>query len=288
MNFLKKLFSPITALLGFIQKYFKSLVFLVILFLIFGAPTSEQMHKANLMKIELNGPIFDSTRFLEQIEEAQKPHIKGLLLVVDSPGGAVAPSIEMALAIKRVKKNKPVVTYASGTMASGSYYASIYSDKIIANPGSMVGSIGVLFQSPNFKELADKIGVKEQTITAGKYKQIGTPTREWLPYEREELEKMINDTYDMFITDVANARGLDINKSSQYADAHIFTARLAKDVGLIDEIGSIYTATKEIEKLSGVATPVWKKKDRVEKLMDKFLIENISKVFGHFYGLKAY
>ncbi|HIP60375.1 MAG TPA: signal peptide peptidase SppA [Campylobacterales bacterium] len=288
MNFLAKLFSPITALLGFIQRYFKSILFLTVLFLIFGSPNSERLKPSNLMKIELNGPIFDSSRFLEQVEEAEKSHIKGVLLVVNSPGGAVAPSIEMALAIKRLKKNKPVIAYASGIMASGSYYASIYSSKIIANPGAMIGSIGVIFQSPNFKELADKIGIKEQTIKVGKFKQIGTPTREWLPHEREELETMINDTYDMFVEDVANARGLDINKSSDYADAHVFTARMAKDVGLIDEVGSIYTATKEIEKLSGVSFPTWKKKDKIDKFMDKFIVESVSKISSYFYGLKAY
>jgi protease-4 len=288
MNFLAKLFSPITALLAFIQRYFKSILFLTILFLIFGSPSSERMKPSNLMKIELTGPIFDSSRFLEDVKEAEKTHIKGVLLVVNSPGGAVAPSIEMALAIKRLKKLKPVIAYAGGIMASGSYYASIYSSKIIANPGAMIGSIGVIFQSPNFKELADKIGIKEQTIKVGKFKQIGTPTREWLPHEREELETMINDTYDMFVTDVANARGLDINKSSEYADAHVFTARMAKDVGLIDEVGSIYTATKEIEKLSGVTFPTWKKKDKIDKFMDKFIVEGASKIFSHFYGLKAY
>ncbi len=288
MNFLAKLFSPITALLAFIQRYFKSILFLTILFLIFGSPSSERMKPSNLMKIELNGPIFDSSRFLDEVKEAEKSHIKGVLLVVNSPGGAVAPSIEMALAIKRLKEKKPVIAYAGGIMASGSYYASIYSSKIIANPGAMIGSIGVIFQSPNFKELADKIGIKEQTIKVGKFKQIGTPTREWLPHEREELETMINDTYDMFVEDVANARGLDINKSSDYADAHVFTARMAKNVGLIDEVGSIYTATKEIEKLSGVSFPTWKKKDKIDKFMDKFIVEGVSKVFGHFYGLKAY
>lgn len=287
MGFFAKLFSPITGLLGFIQKYFKSLLFLVILFLIFS-PSGEQIKKSNLMKIELSGPIFDSAKFLEEIETAQKSHIKGVLMVVNSPGGAVAPSIEMALAIKRLKEKKPVVAYAGGIMASGSYYASIYADKIIANPGAMVGSIGVLFQSANIKELADKLGIKEQTITAGKYKQIGTPTRQWLPHERKELERMINDTYDMFVTDVAAARGLDINKSSDYADAHLFTARMAQKAGLIDEVGSIYTAEKEVEALSGVSHPSWKKKDKIDQFMDRMISESFSKVHTYFYGLKAY
>ena len=288
MNFIARLFSPITALLAFIQRYFKSILFLTVLFLIFGSTNGEGMKPSNLMRIDLNGPIFDSQRFLAQIKEAEKSHIKGVLLVVNSPGGAVAPSIEMSLAIKRLKALKPVISYASGVMASGSYYASIHSSKIIANPGAMIGSIGVIFQSPNFKELADKIGIKEQTIKVGKFKQIGTPTREWLPHERAELETMINDTYNMFVEDVSKARGLDINKSSTYADAHVFTARMAQKVGLIDEVGSIYTATKQIEKLSGVTFPAWKKKDKIDKFMDKFVTESASKVFSYFYGLKAY
>lgn len=288
MNFIAKLFSPITALLAFIQRYFKSILFLTVLFIVFGPTSGERMKTSNLMKLEINGPIFNSERFLEQIKEAEKSHIKGVLLQVNSPGGAVAPSIEMSLAIKRLKALKPVIAYASGVMASGSYYASIHSSKIIANPGAMIGSIGVIFQSPNFKELADKIGIKEQTIKVGKFKQIGTPTREWLPHERAELETMIKDTYDMFVEDVAHARGLDINKSSEYADAHVFTARMAQKVGLIDEVGSIYTATKQIEKLSGVTFPQWKKKDKIDKFMDKFATESASKVFSYLYGLKAY
>ncbi|MCH9813026.1 MAG: signal peptide peptidase SppA [Epsilonproteobacteria bacterium] len=288
MSILARLFSPITWTLSFIQKYFKSLLFLVILIVIFGLPSGDQIQKANLMRIDISGPIFDSNKFLEELEEAQKPSIKGVLVVVNSPGGAVAPSIEMALAIKRLSAKKPVIAYASGVMASGSYYAAIYANKIIANPGAMVGSIGVLFQSPNFKELADKLGIKEQTITAGKYKQIGTPTREWLPHERKELETMIEDTYDMFVTDVANARGLDINKSSEYADAHVFTARMAQEVGLIDELGSLHTATTALEKQSDVTFPIWKKKDKMERFMDRLITESVSKVHSYFYGLKAY
>jgi protease-4 len=288
MHFLATLFYPLTALLRFIQRYFKALLFLLFLFLLFGLPSADKMKPANLMKIELSGPIFDSESFLQQIEDAEKSNIKGVLLVVNSPGGAVAPSIEMALAVKRLKEKKPVVSYASGIMASGSYYASIYSSKIIANPGSMIGSIGVIMQSPNIKELADKLGIKEQVVKAGKYKEIGTSTREWSKVERGELQTMIDDTYDMFVTDVAKARGLNKNRKTEFADAHIFTARMAKKVGLIDEVGSIYEAEKLIEKLSSVNFPSWKKKDRMEKLMDKLAVEGVAKVYSYFYGLKAY
>ncbi|XPV53190.1 MAG: signal peptide peptidase SppA [Halarcobacter ebronensis] len=167
------------------------------------------MQTANLQKIELSGPIMDSTKVLEQVNQAKEDNnIKGVLFVVNSPGGAVAPSVEIAYAIKELKELKPVVAYASGVMASGSYYASIWANKIIANPGSMVGSIGVIFQGANVEELMHKIGVKTQTVKVGKYKEAGTPTRAWENFEKAELEKVIDDTYDMFITDVGSARGL--------------------------------------------------------------------------------
>jgi protease-4 len=150
MQFLKKLFSPITATLGFIQNHFKAMIFVLILFLIFAPASEQDLTPNNLQQINLVGPIIEVSEVLEQIEKAESNnHIKGVLLVVDSPGGAVAPSIEIAYAIKRLKAKKPVVVYARGTIASGSYYASIWANEIVANPGSMVGSIGVIMQGAN-------------------------------------------------------------------------------------------------------------------------------------------
>jgi len=283
----KTILSPFGTILDFIQKYFKSLLFLLIIFLIFFS-NDKALIEPNLMQIDIKGVIEDESLFLEKIKEAENKSIKGVLLVVNSPGGAVSPSVEMSLAIKRLKKEKPVIAYAAGTMASGSYYASIWADKIIANPGATIGSIGVLFQGANVKELMDKIGIKEQSITAGKYKQAGTPTREWKPYEKEEIERLIKDTYDMFVGDVAKARGLDINKSSQFADAHIFSAKRAKKVGLIDETGTLYSAKKELEKISKVKKAIWKKEDRFDKFMEKFAKEAMFGLYNHLNGLKAY
>ena len=230
-EFLKKLFSPITLTLDFIQKYFKTIVFITILVLIADSNNESNLSPANLQKIDLVGAILDPELVLEKIEKAKTDDkIKGVLFMVNSPGGAVAPSVELAYAIKELNQIKPVIAYASGTIASGSYYASIWANKIIANPGSMVGSIGVIFQGANLEELMDKIGVKTQTVKAGRYKESGTPTRQWNDLEKKELQNVIADTYDMFITDVSNARKLDKAKHTVYADAHIFTASQAKKV----------------------------------------------------------
>ncbi|QKF58656.1 signal peptide peptidase SppA [Aliarcobacter lanthieri] len=293
-EFFKKLFSPIIAILDFITKYFKTIVFLTIVYFVFFSGTDDvsptNRSVANLQKIELNGQILDVSKVLENIDKAKKDeNIKGVLLVVDSPGGAVAPSVEIAYAIKELKELKPVVVYASGVIASGSYYASIWADKIIANPGSMVGSIGVIMQGFELSELMEKIGVSTQTIKAGKYKESGTPMRKWFDYEEEQLKSVINATYNMFISDVASARNLDIKKHTEFADAKIFTSFQAKNVGLIDEVATISYAQSVLVELAKIENPIWKKEDKFEKFMDKLMSQAISKVVMNFSsGLKAY
>lgn len=292
-NFFKILFSPVIAILDFITKYFKTIVFLTIMYFIMvdtNEGLTDKNSFANLQKIELSGPIMDVSKTLEDIEKAKlDKNIKGILFVVNSPGGAVAPSVELAYAIKELKEIKPVVVYASGVIASGSYYASIWANKIIANPGSMVGSIGVIMQGVNAEELMNKIGVSTQTVKAGKFKESGTPTRKWFDYEEKQLQSVIDDTYNMFISDVANARNLDVKNHTQFADAKIFTSKQAKEVGLVDEVATISFAQNELVVLSKVENPIWKKEDKFDKFMDRLVSETISNVSMSFVtGLKAY
>ncbi|MDY0051633.1 MAG: signal peptide peptidase SppA [Aliarcobacter sp.] len=292
-NFFRILFSPVIGILDFITKYFKTIVFLTIMYFIF-VDTNESLTDtnsfANLQKIELSGPILDVSKTLEDIEKAKlDKNIKGVLLLVNSPGGAVAPSVELAYAIKELKQIKPVVVYASGVIASGSYYASIWANKIIANPGSMVGSIGVIMQGINAEELMSKIGVSTQTVKAGKFKESGTPTRKWFDYEEKQLQSVIDDTYNMFISDVAEARKLDVKNHTQFADAKIFTSKQAKEVGLVDEVATISFAQSELATLSEVENPVWKKEDKFDKFMDRLVSETVSNISMNFIGgLKAY
>jgi len=270
MKFLKKLFSPITITMSYIQNHFKAMLFMLLLIIIFAPASENEFTKNNLEKITLVGPIMDASEIVQQIDKAaQNDSIKGVLLSVDSPGGAVAPSVEIAYALKRLQAKKPVVAYAKGTMASGSYYASIWANKIIANPGSMIGSIGVIMQGADLSGIMNKIGIKSQVVKAGLYKQVGTPDRAWKPYEINELNKVIQGTYDMFTQDVANARKLDIQKRDSFANAHIFTAAQAKDVGLVDEVGVEYNAKQELINLSGVSHPIWNQEDKFDKLMKK-------------------
>ena len=270
MEFLKKIFSPITWTIKLIQNNFKAMLFLLLLFILFAPQSEDQLTPNNLMQINLTGPIMDVSEVLEQIEQAdQNEAIKGVLFVVNSPGGAVSPSVELAYAIKRLKEKKPVVVYAAGTIASGSYYASIWADEIMANPGSMVGSIGVIMQGADLSGVMEKIGIKTQVVKAGKYKQVGTADRAWTEFEVNELNKVIQGTYDMFSKDVADARGLEYKKRDIYANAHIFTAAQAKEVGLIDSLGVMYDAKKRVEEMSGVQEALWNKEDKFDKFMKK-------------------
>lgn len=282
METLKNIGSSLASGLRLIQVNFKAtLLVLFVLWLIIPA-SDEAMNSNNLEKITLTGPILDATSIVEQIDEAREnKKIKGVLFSIDSPGGAVAPSVEIAYAIKRLRETKPTVVYAAGIMASGGYYSAIWGSEIIANPGSMIGSIGVIMEGADISELMQKVGVKTQVVHAGTYKQVGTFDRPWNSAERAELDKVINGTYNLFVHDVAQARKLDINQSSEYADAHIFTADQAKKVGLIDTIGVEFDAKKRVEILTKTKDPVWNKEDPMDKFFKRFAAEGAT--LAHMY-----
>jgi protease-4 len=280
--------KKLSNILKWIGQHFLGMLFVLIVLVVLMPRSAAPLHPANLQEIELTGPILNAKETLKEIEEARKnPKIKGVLLNVNSPGGAVPPSIEISYAIRDLSTQKPVIAYASGMMTSGAYYASIYAKKIIANPGAIVGSIGVIMESADIEGLMQKIGVKPQVVKEGTYKEAGTFTREWTPQERAELERLTRDTYDLFVNDVAKARHLDINRSSEYADAHIFSAARAQKAGLIDSIGTYHIARKEVEKLAHVAKPVWKKKKKIEQLFEKLGTKAVTTIQSYFYGLKA-
>lgn len=270
MQLLKSIFTPIKGIFKFINEYFKSMIFILILLIIIA--NSSDKSGANLMEINLNGAIIDDKEMLAQIELAKDSSIKGVLININSPGGDMSSSVAISDAIASLKGHKPVIAYASGTMASGSYYAAINADKIYANRASFIGSIGVIIQTPNLEELSKKLGITAQVVKAGEFKEAGTFTRSWNSDEKAALQSLVNDSYNLFITDVAKARNLDLNSSQEWANARVFLANKALELGLIDGIMSYHEAKKELENLSNVAVSIWYETPAVQKF-----INNISK-----------
>jgi protease IV len=269
MEGIKQLLLPITATITFIQRNFKATLLVLVLLAVFW-PRHPQENPYNLESISLVGTIRDAEPIVKKLNAAgENKNIKGVLLVIDSPGGSVAPSVAISYAVKRLRAKKPVVVYANGLMASGAYYSGIWANKIVANPGSIIGSIGVIMEGYDFSGIMKKIGIAVQVVDAGKFKQIGTPDRKWLPYERAELNKVIQATYKMFVKDVATARGLKVQNAKEFANAHIFTASQAKQMGLVDQVGVMVDAQKDLIQLARVHHPVWKKEDRIERFMKK-------------------
>ncbi|HGG0931655.1 TPA: signal peptide peptidase SppA, partial [Campylobacter jejuni] len=270
MQILKLFFKALGCGIKFINTYFKTFVLLLIVIWILMPGANSSSNLANLERIDLKGEIFDSSAVLEKIINAKNDsNIKGVLFVIDSPGGAFAPSMELALAIKDLKIKKPVLVYASGTMASGSYLAGVGANKILANPASFIGSIGVIMQGADLSGLANKLGIKEQTIQAGEFKSAGTFARAWNENERNFLQGLIDQSYDLFTGFVAKERALDLNKKDQWANARVFLAAKAKELGLIDELSNYENAKKELEKLANVSNPIWKEEDKIDKFLNR-------------------
>jgi len=205
--------------------------------------------------VRVEGPILDSRQTVEELNAFGKdPLVKAIVVRIDSPGGGVAPSQEIYNAVKRVRKeqNKTVVASMGSVAASGGYYIAVASDRILANPGTLTGSIGVIMQMANFQELLEKIGVKSVVVKTGKFKDIGSPFRPMGKEDRQLLESVMNDILSQFIEAVADGRSMDSAEVEQLADGRVFTGRQAKSVLLIDEIGDLHDAIQLAGELSGI------------------------------------
>ncbi len=246
-------------------------LFLITLVLVGFSGTKIEKSGVNLAEIKLSGAIIDESAILKEIYSIQDDkNIKAVLLNINSPGGAFAPSFEISNAIKELNKEKPVIAYASGTMASGSYLSGVWANKIYANKGSFIGSIGVIMQGYNIEELASKIGIKDQVVKAGEFKEAGTIMRAWSQSERRSLQDLVDKSYDLFVSEVATARRLNKNDENLWANARVFLPDEALNLGLIDEISNYKKVKDEVVKISGVQNPVWKEKSKYDEFMDTF------------------
>ncbi len=175
-----------------------------------------------------------------------------MVLRIESPGGAVGPSQEIHGEILRLKEKKTVVASMGAVAASGGYYAAVAADRIMANPGTITGSIGVIVEFVNAQELLGKIGLKGYVVKSGKFKDVGSPLREMEKEERELLQTLINDVNGQFIKAVAEGRGLKTEEVKKIADGRIFTGAQAKELKLVDELGGLSDAIALSASLAGI------------------------------------
>jgi protease-4 len=207
--------------------------------------------KIGLVSVE--GAILGSRDAIDEIKEyADDDGIKAIVLRVDSPGGAVVPSQEIYEEVKKAAARKKVVVSMGSVAASGGYYIAAPASRIMANPATITGSIGVIMEIPNFKGLMEKLGVKSEVITSGKHKDMASVFRGIGDEEREILQSVMNDIHEQFIKDVADGRHMPVEKVRELADARIFTGRQAKEAGLVDAIGNLQDAIDEAAKLAGI------------------------------------
>ena len=227
--------------------------------------------------INIENIITQSSSTVRQIKKyADDNSIKAIVLRIDSPGGAVAPSQEIYSEILKFRKNsnKIVVTSMGNLAASGGYYIACASDKIIANPGTLTGSIGVIMTFSNIEELMKKIGLKTEVIKSGEFKDIGSPMREFTEKEKKLLQGVIDDVYDQFVNAVAVGRSIGVEKVKELSDGRIFTGRQAFEMGLVDKLGSFEEAIKLTAELVGIEGEPKIVSEKKEKNLLFKLLEN--------------
>ncbi len=242
--------------------------------------------------VNIKGVIVDSASTVEEIKQYRKnPAIRAIVLRVDSPGGAVVPSQEIYEEIKRTISTKPVVVSMGSVAASGGYYISCPATKIVANPGTLTGSIGVLMELPNIKGLLDKIGVKTEVIKSGRYKDITSPFKQMQSDERDVLQNLLDDVHEQFIKAVVEGRKLPIEKVKKIADGRVFTGIKAKELGLVDEIGDLDYAIKvaaELGNIKGDPQVITKKSTLLKELLKGDAESLIGKILPTFQAYYLY
>ncbi len=190
---------------------------------------------------------------MSQLRQAAEDNsVKAVVLRINSPGGSAAASQAIYKEIQRLAECKPVVASMGDVAASGGYYVACPADTIFANPATITGSIGVIFETLNFYDFMEKYGLETETIKSGKYKDTGSPSRPMRPDERALLKEMLMGVYEQFVNDVAQARDMDKAKVKKLADGRIYTGEQALEAGLIDQLGNFYDAVDEAARRGGI------------------------------------
>jgi protease-4 len=262
--------------IGVIMAFFVGLIILFTLVLPRKTPTFAIGDRVGV--VEVNGVISDSKEVIGAIKSfVDDGGVKAIVLRIDSPGGGVGASQEIYREVVKAKGVKPVVASFGGVAASGGYYVACGADKIMANPGTITGSIGVVMQFANLEELFKKIGYKGYVIKSGAYKDAGSPFREMTPEEEELLQEVIDTVHQQFIRAVAEGRKLPMEKVAAIADGRIFSGEQARDLGLVDELGNLEDTIDMAARMAGIkGRPVIVYPRRRKPTLFEYLTEGIA------------
>ena len=203
--------------------------------------------------LQIEGAIDDPRSVIAELRRLREmPWVKAIVVRVDSPGGAVAPTQEIFAEIQRSKKKKPFIASMGSIAASGGYYIAAACDKIVANPGTLTGSIGVIMQLSNVEELMKKIGVKGYNVKSGANKDIGSPFQPLSAEGKEILQALVDNVHGQFVAAVAQGRGLDEEAVRKLADGRIYSGAQAKERGLVDQFGTLEDAIELAARRGGI------------------------------------
>ena len=232
--------------------------------------------------VEVKGVIYTADEIVRQFEKyAHNSSVKGIVLRIESPGGGIAASQEIYEKVKQVRESGKVVIASMGSVAaSGGYYIACGADTIMANLGTTTGSIGVIAEIPNTKELMDKIGIRFNVIKSGKFKDTGSPYRTMTAEDRRYMQNLINDAYAQFVDVVIKERNLNRRTVLKYADGRVFTGKQALTYSLIDTLGTYEDAINLAAEVAGILGKPKTVKERKRKVtLFDLLFEDVSKIY---------
>lgn len=218
--------------------------------------------------IDVHGVISSSSDIIRQLKRySEDSSVPAIVLHINSPGGLVAPAQEIYEEINKAKqKGKKIIASLSSVAASGGYYVACPADTIVSNPGTLTGSIGVIFEFPVMEKLFRKIGVEFEVVKSGELKDVGTYTRRMTKKERRLLQELINDTYDQFVDVLVKQRGIPRQEVLTFADGRVFTGRKAQELGLVDVLGNLEDAIQIAGEMGGIEGPPSTIRERKKKI----------------------
>jgi protease-4 len=259
------------------------LFFISLVSLIFGQTDDESAGTTGerVAVVELTEPIIDSQEIVRQFKKYRENRsVRSIVFRVDSPGGGVSASQEIYEEVRKTRQSgKPVVVSMGSVAASGGYYVSCGATTIVANPGTLTGSIGVIFQFLHFSELMNKIGIDASTFKTGKFKDIGSPFRKTTEDEKKFFDQLLEDVYDQFVAVIAKERKLDRKVVLGYADGRVFTGRQAREYGLVDTLGTYEDAVSIAAKLGDIkGKPKVVKERKLKSFMERLMGETVSEL----------